>query len=315
MTLHRNGFQDGSELSTPFEIDNLMYGYAANSNRLLSVHDQSNKLDGFKDGNLTGVDFEYDGNGNMTIDRNKKIISIKYNHLNLPTTINFENGSVINYFYNAVGVKVVKTVGVVIAPQEVELTETYYLGGFQYKNQLLTFFPTSEGYVNVIDGDKYNYVFNYTDHLGNIRVSYTFDQNDQQLKILEENHYYPFGLKHSSYNTDKAQYKKEVGGFSVILSSVERSDYQYKFQGQERQDELGLNWDSFKWRNYDMAIGRFMSIDPLAEDYVHNSTYAFAENKVISHVELEGLEGVHTSQVNAAGDVEHTISKNVVVLT
>ena len=69
-------------------------------------------------------------------------------------------------------------------------------------------------------------------------------------------------------------------------------EYEYKFQGQERQDELGLNWDSYKYRNYDMAIGRFMSIDPLAEDYSYQSPYNFAENKVISHRELEGLEGV-----------------------
>jgi RHS repeat-associated protein len=51
----------------------------------------------------------------------------------------------------------------------------------------------------------------------------------------------------------------------------------YKFQGQERQDELSLNWDSFKWRNYDFAIGRFMNIDPLAEQYTYNSPYAFQE--------------------------------------
>jgi RHS repeat-associated protein len=68
--------------------------------------------------------------------------------------------------------------------------------------------------------------------------------------------------------------------------------YKYKFQGQERQDELGLNWDSYKYRNYDYAIGRFFNIDPLSEDYAYQSTYAFAENKVISHRELEGLEGV-----------------------
>jgi RHS repeat-associated protein len=66
--------------------------------------------------------------------------------------------------------------------------------------------------------------------------------------------------------------------------------YKYKFQGQERQDELHLNWDSFKWRNYDFTTGRFMSIDPLAEKYPHNSTYAFSENRVIDAVELEGLE-------------------------
>jgi len=64
----------------------------------------------------------------------------------------------------------------------------------------------------------------------------------------------------------------------------------YKYQGQERQDELGLNWDSFKWRNYDSAIGRFISIAPLTEEYAYNSPYAFQENKMGMGRELEGLE-------------------------
>ncbi|MNS61808.1 hypothetical protein D3C72_948460 [compost metagenome] len=90
--------------------------------------------------------------------------------------------------------------------------------------------------------------------------------------------------------------------------------YNYKYQGQERQDELELNWDSFKWRNYDYAIGRFMSIDPLAEDYSYQSPYAFAENKVIDHVELEGLEGLHHTLVNKDGIKSHLIEKNVLFL-
>lgn len=36
-------------------------------------------------------------------------------------------------------------------------------------------------------------------------------------------------------------------------------------------------------------------MDPLAEDYVYNSTYAFAENRVIEGFELEGLEMVHVN--------------------
>ncbi len=39
-------------------------------------------------------------------------------------------------------------------------------------------------------------------------------------------------------------------------------------------------------------IGRFFNVDPLSEKYVYNSTYAFSENKVISHRELEGLEAI-----------------------
>jgi RHS repeat-associated protein len=287
MTLHRNGFQDGSELSTPFEIDNLLYGYAANSNRLLSVHDQSLKLDGFKDGNLTGIDYDYDLNGNMNRDKNKKIQTIKYNHLNLPTLITFDNGSKISYLYNAVGVKLGKIASTTSTTQSTLVTAVEYLTGFQYSNNELQFFPTSEGYVSVTDGNRYNYVFNYTDHLGNIRLSYT--QSGTELKILEENHYYPFGLKHSSYNTDKAQYKKEVGGFSVILLPTERSDYQYKYNGQEWQDELGLNVTAMDYRQYDNALGRFNSIDALSEMQYSHTPYHFGYNNPVFWADPTGL--------------------------
>jgi len=37
---------------------------------------------------------------------------------------------------------------------------------------------------------------------------------------------------------------------------------------------------------------KVLNIDPLAEKYVYNSPYAFSENKVTSHVELEGLEAL-----------------------
>jgi RHS repeat-associated protein len=66
----------------------------------------------------------------------------------------------------------------------------------------------------------------------------------------------------------------------------------WKFQGQEHVDDLDLNWDSFKWRNHQPDIGRFFNIDPLAEKYVYNSPYAFSENKVVAHIELEGLEAL-----------------------
>lgn len=38
------------------------------------------------------------------------------------------------------------------------------------------------------------------------------------------------------------------------------------------------------------ALGRFFNIDPLAEEFPYNSTYAFSENRVIDGIELEGLE-------------------------
>lgn len=47
---------------------------------------------------------------------------------------------------------------------------------------------------------------------------------------------------------------------------------------------------NFTFRMYDVRLGKFLSVDPLAKTYPHNSPYAFAENRVIDGIELEGAE-------------------------
>jgi len=47
---------------------------------------------------------------------------------------------------------------------------------------------------------------------------------------------------------------------------------------------------NYKYRMHDSRMGRFFAIDPLFKDYPWNSPYAFSENIVIDHIELEGLE-------------------------
>jgi len=41
---------------------------------------------------------------------------------------------------------------------------------------------------------------------------------------------------------------------------------------------------------HDPRVGRFFAVDPLADEYPWNSTYAFSENRVIDGIDLEGLE-------------------------
>ena len=73
------------------------------------------------------------------------------------------------------------------------------------------------------------------------------------------------------------------------------SDYRYGFQGQEKDDEVKGEGNSynFMFRMHDPRIGRFFAVDPLTDKYPHYSPYAFSGNKVIDHNELEGLEEIH----------------------
>lgn len=90
--------------------------------------------------------------------------------------------------------------------------------------------------------------------------------------VTQSEDYYPFRLTFNSYRRENSLTNR------------------WKFQGQEHVMDLGLNWDSFKWRNHQPDIGRFFNVDPLSDKYVYNSPYAFAENKLGLGRELEGLE-------------------------
>ncbi|WP_169628044.1 RHS repeat domain-containing protein [Flavobacterium soli] len=298
-SMYRNGYLD-ADGGAIYPIDNLEYQYS--HNKLLKVIDHTNSLDGFRDGQhpngVTESDYFYDANGNMVQDWNKGIDAIVYNHLNLPTRINFkvdQGEKFISYIYNALGQKVSKQVVHQSSTEQVN-TVTDYLGGYQYVGGILQLFPTTEGYVSVTNGKDFDYVYNYTDHLGNIRVSYTMPKGSTVLSILEENHYYPFGMKHANYGDGRHDYVRNPDGTGyAVIDEVHRNKYQYKFLGQERQDELGLNWDTFRHRNYDYAIGRFFGVDPITEEYMSISPYQFAHNSPVWKIELEGLEGKPTS--------------------
>lgn len=56
----------------------------------------------------------------------------------------------------------------------------------------------------------------------------------------------------------------------------------------------------------DSRVGRFWSNDPLAAKYSWNSPYAFAENKVIQFMELEGKEIVDTKTMDVKPDIKTT---------
>ncbi len=120
--------------------------------------------------------------------------------------------------------------------------------------------------------------YDLVDHLGNVtmqlsdRKAGTIATNDIQANVLSYQQYFPFGWSQPgrSLNADKAR---------------------FDFQNQETDKEwLGGNAVAYKYRFHDPRLGRFLSVDPLKDDYPWNSAYAFSENQVIAYIELEGLE-------------------------
>jgi RHS repeat-associated protein len=301
--LLRNGGQD-QPVNQPVAIDNLTYQYIANTNQLLTVSDSSNSTEGFKDV-VSTQDYNYDNFGNQNKDDNKGITNIKYNHLNLPTEIIFTTTPTIkkiNYIYDASGDKLQKVV-----TEGPQVITTDYLDGFQYRNAVLQFFPHAEGYVintqtvapSGVKIDNYNYVYNYLDHLGNVRLSYTWDVATNALKIIEENGYYPYGLKHSGYNGSLERHRAVANDTKVELrgvpsggsgATVEASLNQYKFNGQEWQSELALNLYDMDMRDYDPAIARWTGLDPVT--HFSQSPYNAFDGNPVFWADPSGADGI-----------------------
>ncbi|ULC57923.1 DUF6443 domain-containing protein [Flaviramulus sp. BrNp1-15] len=259
-------------------MDKLDYNYNPESNQLKNVQELSggNSTYGFANGSTASTEYTYDPNGNIWRDYNKGISSnIGYNHLNLPDEINFPSQMAeITYIYDALGTKLRKKVAGATFPEQI----TEYAGNYVYENGSLKFFNNGEGYTEPINpsnyGSGFDYVYQYKDHLGNVRLSYKdVNQNNPgsiSLEILEENNYYPFGLRHKGYNNNPI------------------TNHPYKYQGVELNESLGLDLYEMDFRQYDPAIGRFTAIDP--KTHFDFSTYQAFDNNPVYFADPSGAD-------------------------
>ena len=141
-----------------------------------------------------------------------------------------------------------------------------------------------------IEEDGYLMVFLSNESEQSVEVFWDDFRVDHHYNaVLQADDYYPFGLTFNSY-------KRE-------FSKVNKMN---TYQDQEYDEETG--WVQFKWRNHMPELGRFFNVDPLAEKFYHNSPYAFAENKVTTHIELEGLEGIQIHEFTKRDDGTEELS-------
>lgn len=99
------------------------------------------------------------------------------------------------------------------------------------------------------------------DHLGSCAVTVTATGNRISLE-----EYYPFG-------------ETSFGGYAKK---------RYRFNGKEKDGESGLY--EYGQRYYAPWVCRFVSVDPVGEEYPHISSYNYASNRPVTSVDAEGLQ-------------------------
>jgi len=183
---------------------------------------------------------------------NKGINSITYNLLNLPQTLTISNplGSATNsYTYAADGRKLKTMIGG---------KTTDYCGNVIYENGVLKRILVEGGY---IEGGAY--YFYLADHLGNNRVV-----ANASGTAVQTNHYYPFGMS--------------------FPEGIQTSPQPYKYNGKELDTDRGLNLYDYSARYMDPALGRFNTVDPMAEKYYSISPYGYCANNPINRIDING---------------------------
>ena len=147
-------------------------------------------------------------------------------------------------------------------------------------NLIFCLFPTAEGFY---DYRKSQYIYQYKDHLGNVRLSYGRDINGN-LEIVDANNYFPFGMSHlnsGTANFGTGSYKN------------------YKYNGKELQ-ETGMY--DYGARFYMPDIGRWGVIDPLAEVSKRWTPYNYAYNNPIRNIDPDGNAPEDTIETGCCPD-------------
>jgi len=224
-------------------IDNLNYIYVS-GNKVDRIDDAGTTA-GFNNAVSQAGEYTYDGNGSQLTDLNRGLTQA-YNMLNLPQTVT-KSGISIAYIYDATGRKLRK-----LSTNSGITTVTEYIAGIQYQystaTPVLDFISTEEGRARK-SGSVYKYEYDLKDHLGNTRITTTWNASDAtQMTPLnsQRSDYYAFGYAIQS-----------------LQGTTPSPKNQYLYNHKELQEETGLY--DYGARFYDPVIGRWGVVDPLVE--------------------------------------------------
>jgi RHS repeat-associated protein len=258
-------------------VDNLTYTYFPASNELKKITDIGIASGSVDDYPGTSQDYVYDANGNMTFDGAKNLNITYSKTINLPQLLDFGSNNRIYYHYTAGGAKLLKHT----IPATGTTSFTHYIGNIVYTGGTLSYIITDEGRLipnGTGTGRTFLYEYNEKDHLGNTRVTFMGTDLGGAVDIAQTASYYPFGLVMYQYNGNTATgYQKN----------------KYLYNGKELQDDKmtseALEWYDYGARFYDPQIGRWTTLDPLAESYRRWSPYNYGVDNPIRFIDPDGM--------------------------
>ena len=248
----------------------------------------------FEDGDDSNVEYEYDTNGNMTMDCNRGINGIVYNSLNLPVSVEFSDGSRIENLYDGDGTLKQRrlrqkaaaspSVGGSFPSDSIDNEGFYtqsadYCGPWEYVNGRLKCIRIPGGY---IEGDSV--YFHIADHQGNIRQVW----NATTAMTVQDNHYYPYGAPFGE--SVSTLYVKTMARTGNTFNEISTDPYRYS--AKEWQPAFGLNLYDFIARQYDPILCRFTSPDPLNFNYPHLSPYLYCAGNPVNLSDPTGLAAI-----------------------
>ena len=297
-------------------------------NRLLKVTDAAGEVVygdafDFRDGADEDVEYEYDANGNMTVDLNRGIKEIEYDVNNRPVSVTFSTRPAeqrTKYLYDASGRKLRTTYQtsrfLSLGPGDLWHVDTLELNPGIYDHietgvlRPLSL-PGIGGAVERRDGDEVQPAENLLWSTNFIR-DYCGDiiyKDGEIERILTDNGY---AVPDSAGGYDFYYYVKDwQGNVRAVIDEENRrmelnnyypygmpmsstaSVQPYKYGGKELDRTNGLDMYDFEARHYDSAFPHFLSIDTNAENYPDISPYAYCYGNPINIIDPLGTDTVH----------------------
>jgi RHS repeat-associated protein len=286
--LSRNGYYESGTAN--YLMDELNYTYDTGNdryNRLSAIEDIKTGNGHGSDFTTTGADgYTYNSMGQLTASDAEAITSIAYNPFGQVKEVIFSGGENSRYKYGPSAQRIKSEL-------EISASSVYTWYVRDVSGNIMSIYKRDEsgtddvaieeqplyglGRMGTLYKSTDQVIYQLSDHLGNVRVTFSWNDVESEVDIESWADYYPFGAVMPG------------------RSGVSSPGYRYSYQGQENSENS--DWHNFQLRSYNASLGRFQTIDPYGQ---HHSPYLAMSNNPIGNIDPSGGQDYKALRYNEA---------------